>query len=463
MTYKYKDVVMFVQPQPGRSDRERGTGPERPGCDYLRSMADPDDAHVVDLRDGTDEREGAAVIETVRTRRPWLVPVLVVVAVAALAATSVFGGDDDGGDALGPEAAPTTVPAVAADDAAGSEEAAPGDASLGASGSGPPGAGTVAIPPVDMATTLVLATRPVDGGVVDFVRIDSTTGAATFLDNRSLLGLAEFTDIRFFGLDTAVAQLADGSYLTLTLAADRVEIVSLVDVTTSASVTPLGLEAMSPDGRTAWVESPYGFFRWDLVDDRIVDRWLDRDGDLERLPRPRVAVASGLVVDAGGDRYLIEGSSARRLDVDGDVVAAAHDWVLTRSCDDTLDCGDLELVDLRSTATVVLSEERFRQRCGLMVPVPEGADTDADGNRGVAVILQRFGSSAVLFADRSGVSSVTPLHPLPVGCLDATVLDDGRVVVFSDTTIAYVDGDDVEVVTTFPLGRILAGVAAATP
>ncbi|MFN3218788.1 MAG: hypothetical protein ACE367_20015 [Acidimicrobiales bacterium] len=424
-------------------------------------MVDPDDAHVVDLRDESDGSAAVDATDTVRIRRPWLLPVLAVMAVAALAATTLFGDDDGGSDAPAPETAATAVPAVAPDDRDGSGDAARGDAATGDTESDRRHAATAAIPPVAMATTLVMATRPIDGGIVDFVRVDSATGAATFLDNRSLLGLAEFVDIRFFGSDTAVAQLADGSYLTLAITADRVEIVSLVDVTTTASVTPLGLEAVSPDGRMAWVESPYGFFRWDLVDDRIVDRWLDRDGDLERLPRPQLAVASGLVVDAGGDRYLITGSSARRLDVDGEVVAGAHDWVLTRSCDDTLDCGDLELVDLRSSETVELPDERFRQRCGLMVPVPTRSAAGTDGDEAVAVVLQRFGSSVVVVADRSGVSSLTALHPLPVGCLDATVLEDGRVVVFSDTTIAYVDGDDVEIVTTFPLGRTLAGTAAA--
>jgi hypothetical protein len=433
-------------------------------------MVDPDDTHVVDLRDDTDRTDAVDVTEIVRTRRPWLLPVLAVVAVAALAATTVFGGSD----AQAPAAAPASpAPAVTGEDPdgsgatdrgldAGEADAGRVGAEPGGVGSGASGGAEAAIPPVDSDTTLVLATQPIDGGMVDFVRVDSATGAATFLDNRSLLGLAEFTDIRFFGSDTAVAQLADGSYLTIGIGVDGVQIVSLVDVTASASVTPLGLDSLSADGRIAWVESPYGFFRWDLVDDRIVDRWLDRDGDLERLPRPQLAVASGLVVAAGGDTYLIEDSTVRHLDIDGEVVAGADDWVLTRRCDETLDCGDLELVDLRTSDTVVLRDERFRQRCGLMAPVPAGSADGADGDLGVVLVLQRFGSSAVVVADRSGVSSVTPLHPLPVGCIDATVLDDGRVVVFSDTTIAHVDGDDVEVVTTFPLGRTLAGTATAT-
>lgn len=434
-------------------------------------MVEPDDTHVVDLRDDTTN-ESAAVIETVRTRRPWLIPALAVAASAVVGALLFIGGDDGrGGDRSGPaaSAAPAPAPtgedpdaASAQSDGAGGNDADRADGTQGSAGSLSSAGGEAAIPSVDTAATLVLATRPSDGGIVDFVRVDSATGVATFLDNRALLGLAEFADIRFFGSDTAVAQLADGSYLTIGIGAERVEIVSLVDVTASASVTPLGLEALSADGRFAWVASPYGFFRWDLVDDRIVDRWLDRDGDLERLPVAQLAVASGLVATAGGDTYLIEGRTARRLDVDGEVVAGADDWILTRSCDDTLDCGDLELVDLRTSDTVVLRDERFRQRCGLMAPVPAGSSVGPGGDVGVVVVLQRFGSSAVVVADRDGVSSVTPLHPLPVGCVDAAVLDDGRVVVFSDATIAYVDGDDVDVVTTFPLGRTLAATATAT-
>ncbi len=414
-------------------------------------MVDPEEPHVVDLRAGPDDA-GDETAEYLRARRPGLAVALAIAVVFAAVGVVVLAGGDDQPDATeetpGPSAISVAPPG--ADESAAAVDDRPSG--------GATGLVTATIAPVRTPVMMMVATRPIDDGPLDFVAVDSTTGIATFLDNRSLLGLEAIDDVRFFGPDRAVAQLVDGTYLTLRLTEDRVDVDALMDVAATAAATPLGLDALSPDGRFAWVASPYGFFRWDLAEDRIVDRWLDRDGDLERLPEARLALEAGLVVEAGGETYLIESSTARQLAVDGAVVAGADDWVLTRRCDESLDCGDLELVHVTSSATIELRDERFRQRCGLMAAVPDSGGSADDA---VVVVLQRFGSSAVVLAGTDGIESVTPLHPLPVGCVDATVVDGGQVVVFSDTTIAFVSDGIVEIATTFPLGRTIAGTAWA--
>ncbi len=258
-------------------------------------------------------------------------------------------------------------------------------------------------------------------------------------------------DLRFFGTDRGVAVDADGRYHLLSFDGMIARRERLVDLGTR---TTYGVTGLTQEGGHAWVGIPTGLIRWRLTDDEVDVRWIDAFGDRTSLPEVRLVAEQGLVVEGSGRNFLVDDDgSVRALDLSGEVITGAADWVVSRACDEAMQCGQLTLADLVTGESVTLDRQyRFRPRCGLATP---------GVTPGVAHLVAEYLGRLVLLTVGTEAPIVErELHPAGIGCVDAVALDADRIVLAHRQAITLITPDDVELIHLDGLGPIVAVGAA---
>jgi hypothetical protein len=286
---------------------------------------------------------------------------------------------------------------------------------------------------------------------IQFWSLDLAAGMAELIPLGPEAAQLSIADVRFFGSDRAVAVLEDGNFATLDVGQDSIALDRVVDIGTRVS---FGVDAFTPDGRFAWVGIPTGLIRWRLEDDQVDERWIDNFGDRTALPSVKGIVDSGLVVEGSGRTFLISAGEALGLELNGEVVSSGADWLVLRSCDDTLRCGQLTFQELGTAASLTLEPlYRFRLACGLVTAAADGTT--------LRVLAQKLGSLMLLSIADDGTFTESALHPAGIGCVDAADSDEGVLVVAHDRGLSLVGtgGEQEAAVTLIRLERLRPIVA----